>query len=317
MKLKTKKIKVLVTCPPMIQAKASFLPEFDKLGWEALIPEFEQTVPENEICKIVKKVDGWIIGDDEATERVVKSGKSGKLRAAVKWGIGTDNINFEAFKNYNIPIQNTPGMFNDEVADVAIGYLISLARDLTYIDKEVRNGNWIKPQGKSLRGMKCAIVGFGNIGQNLFKKLNVFGLDTFAYDPLFSESEYTSGCRIERWPNKLGEAEVIIFTCSLTKDNYQMLNEDILGKINKGTFIINVGRGGLIEEKALLAGLKSGIISKVALDVFAEEPPKNKELISNPKCIFGSHNSSNTRQGVLKTNKKAIEILKSMLVDYS
>lgn len=313
--MRNERIKVLVTCPPMIQAKDHFLPIFDKLGWEAIIPRFEQMVPEEQLCEMIKDVDGWIIGDDQATYKVVKSGKEGKLQAAVKWGIGTDNIDFNAFEEFHIPIENTPGMFNDEVADVAIGYLISLARDLTFIDREVRNKNWLKPQGKSLRGMKCAIVGFGNIGQNLYKKLKVFGLDTFAYDPLFSEKEYPSGCKIERWPNRLEEVEVIIFTCSLTKENYQMFNKDILRKLKVGSFVINVGRGGLIEEETILKGLKSGIISKVALDVFAEEPAKNEALIAHPKCIFGSHNSSNTKEAVLKTNKKTIEILKSFLVD--
>ena len=89
--------KILVTCPPMIQAKEHFLPLFDKLGWEAVIPEFNQIVPEGRLCELVKDVDGWIIGDDEATYNVVKSGKMGRLKGAVKWGVGTDNINFKAF----------------------------------------------------------------------------------------------------------------------------------------------------------------------------------------------------------------------------
>ena len=85
---------------------------------------------EEDLIQIIPKVDGWIIGDDPATARVFEAGKKGLLKAAVKWGVGVDNVDFEACHRLNIPICNTPSMFGPEVADVAIGYLIGLASNL-------------------------------------------------------------------------------------------------------------------------------------------------------------------------------------------
>ena len=90
---------------------------------------------EENLIKIINKYDGWIIGDDPATEKVLKAGKEGRLKAAVKWGVGIDNVNFEAAKKLKIPIKNTPGMFGDEVADIAFCYLICLARNIIQIQK--------------------------------------------------------------------------------------------------------------------------------------------------------------------------------------
>ncbi len=309
------KKKILVTCPPMIQAKEHFLPLFDKLGWEAVIPEFNQIVSEERLCELVKNVDGWIIGDDEATYNVVKSGKMGKLKGAIKWGIGTDNINFKAFEEFQIPITNTPGMFNDEVADIAIGYLLSLTRNINLIDKEVRKGKWFKPQGMSVRNKTAAIVGFGNIGKNLNKKLKIFGINTFAFDPKYETQKESENIPIKSWPDNLEEADFIFFTCALNEKNKHMFNTQTLKRVKRGVKIINVGRGPLILEEALIQGLRTNIISSAALDVFELEPLslKNK-LINFKNCILGSHNASNTREAVIKTNEKAIKILERTML---
>ena len=312
--MKNEKFKVLVTCPPMIQAKDHFLPIFDELGWEAVVPEFEQIVPEEQLCELVRQVDGWIIGDDQATYNVVKSGKEGKLKAAARWGIGTDNINFNAFEEFQIPIENTPGMFNDEVADIAIGYLISLTRNINLIDREIRNGKWPKPQGISLRGKTAAIVGFGNIGQNLNQKLKAFGINTFAYDPKYEQKKSHGKIIIEEWPKNLNRADFIIFTSALTQQNYHMFNIETLSRVKTGCIIINVGRGPLILEEALILGLNNSIISTFALDVFEIEPINSTNSLMNfDNCILGSHNASNTIEAVKKTNLATISYLREKI----
>ena len=313
--MKNIKTKILVTCPPMIQAKEHFLPLFDKLGWEAVIPEFNQIVSEERLCKLVKDVDGWIIGDDEATHNVVKSGKLGKLKVAVKWGVGTDNINFKAFEEFQIPITNTPGMFNDEVADIAIGYLLSLTRNIKSVDEEVRRGNWYKPQGMSIRNKTAAIVGFGNIGKNLNKKLKIFGVNTFAFDPKYGTQKKFDNITINLWPDNLEKADFIFFTCALNKNNKHMFDFETLKRVKKGVKIINVGRGPLILEEALIQGIDYDIISSAALDVFEVEPLSLKNKLTTLKnCILGSHNASNTKEAVIKTNEQAIKILKDKII---
>ena len=255
-----------------------------------------------------------IIGDDPANSEVFKAGHEGKLKAAVKWGVGVDNVDFKAAKELGIPITNTPRMFGGEVADVAVGYVIGLARQTFWIDREVRKGNWIKPSGISLAGKTVALVGFGDIGRNTAKRLLSFDLKVIAYDPYFRFQDDLSQVQPSVWPTRLEEADFIILTCALTTDNYHLLNPEIFSKVKPGVRIVNVARGPLIDEQALINALSSGQVNSAALDVFEVEPlPLDSQLRSFEQCIFGSHNSSNTVDAVHRASYQAIQLLFNFL----
>ena len=117
---------VLVSCPPMLGLINEFIPIAKEKNINLIPVNIKQSLSESELINIIPKYDGWIIGDDPATNNVFKAGKSGNLKAAVKWGIGVDNVDFDACKELNIPITNTPQMFGAEVADVALAYIIGL-----------------------------------------------------------------------------------------------------------------------------------------------------------------------------------------------
>jgi D-3-phosphoglycerate dehydrogenase / 2-oxoglutarate reductase len=251
------------------------------------------------------------------TDEVLAAGRGGKLKAAVKWGVGVDNVDFESAKNHNIPIKNTPGVFNDEVADLAIGYMISLARQTHFIDREVRLGNWPKPTGTSLKGKTLAIFGFGNIGSEIAKRALVFGMKVIGYDP-YIENDRLHGVNMKTWPESLGEADFIIIAASLNDGNKRIINKQTIELMKKGVRLINVSRGGLIKESDLVEALRFGRIDSVALDVFEEEPPiYTNDLFCNSRSIFGSHNASNTSEAVLMTSKLSIKILRSLINENS
>ena len=152
---------VLVTAPPMLKMFKHFTHFFESKNIHADTPNVVQTLSVNELIELIPKYDGWIVGDDPVSNDVLKAGKQGKLKAIVKWGVGTDNIDFEAASKHNIPVKNTPGMFGSEVADIAMSYVAALARETMLIDREIRKGNWYKPTGISLSGKTVALVGFG------------------------------------------------------------------------------------------------------------------------------------------------------------
>ena len=306
------KPKILVTCPPMLGLKEQFIPMLDRAGYEAVCPEVTQTLSEEELIEFVPECVGWIIGDDPATRRVFEAGVSGELKAAVKWGIGIDNVDFEACKDLGIPIINTPGMFGAEVADVALGYLLSLARYLHVIDRGVREGAWPKNRGMSLEGKTVGVIGYGDIGQNTVRRCQAFGLSTIVYDPGVEQVDEDS--KLYSWPSKISDCDFLIFTCSLNEHNKHMLNTDVLKNSKNGVRIINVARGPLINEEHLVRALKDGKVHSVALDVFEQEPlPQKSYLRDHPLCIFGSHNSSNTLEAVMRTNEQAISSLLGFL----
>lgn len=307
-------MKVLVTCPPMLGMIDAFQSIFASHGIELTAPQVVQTLSVSQLKELVPQHDGWIIGDDPATREVFVAGKAGRLKAAVKWGIGVDNVDFSACEDLGIPITNTPNMFGGEVADVAVGYVIALARETFQIDAGVRNGHWPKPRGVSLQGKTVALVGMGDIGSNIARRLLAAGMRVVGYDPVALPAPDLSAVQRERWPARLEEADFIVVSCALTESSYHMLNAESFGSVKHGVRIVNVGRGPIIEEAALEAALKSGRVYSAALDVFETEPlPLQSCLRSHPRCVFGSHNASNTADAVVRTSEIAIEKLMGFL----
>ncbi|MCK8492779.1 phosphoglycerate dehydrogenase [Spirosoma sp. RP8] len=302
-------MKVLITCPPMLGQLAEFLPIFEEAGIEVIAPKVVQTLSEEELIDLVPTVDGWIIGDDQATERVFRAGKAGKLKAAVKWGIGVDNVDFKACKELDIPIVNTPMMFGAEVATIAVSYVLGLARQTYYIDREVRAGNWVKPAGMSLAGHTVALVGFGDIGKATARFLKAFDMHINVYDPFAKKSEPDeANYNFLDFPQELEKADFVVTTCALTPATKHLINAESIQRMKDGVRIVNVSRGPIIDEAALIDALKSGKVHSAGLDVFENEPlPINSELRQFDRCIFGTHNGSNTIQGVQRASHQAIK----------
>jgi D-3-phosphoglycerate dehydrogenase len=312
-------MKVLVTCPPMLGMLGEFMLPAANKGIELVAAKTTQVLTEDELIELLPNYDGWIIGDDPATRKVFEAGIKGHLKAAVKWGIGVDNVDLDACHELGIPIINTPNMFGGEVADVAIGYVVGLARQTFYIDREIREKSaWPKPAGMSLEGKVFGIVGFGDIGFNTAKRLTGFDVNVKVYDPGVSGDKGLPHVQREEWPTGLGELDFLIFTCNLNDGNHHMLNEAAIDKLKPGAKVINVARGPLIDEDALISALTSGHLSAAALDVFEKEPlPDDSPLRRMPQCIFGSHNSSNTIEGVGRASAEAIQKIAGFLNDRS
>lgn len=301
--------KVLVTCPPMLGLFDEFEEDFAAHGLEGVPANVTQTMSEDELMTTLPNYDAWIIGDDPASARVIEHG-GGSLKAAIKWGVGTDNVDFAAFKKAGIPITNTPGVFGHEVADVAMTYLIGLARETYRIDREIRSKNgWPKPSGISPVGRTAAIVGYGDIGRQTVTRLLACGMNVIIYDPAAPE-DLPERTRCAPWPEQIDQADFLVFTCPLNAATQGMFDNDLLAKLRSGVRVINVGRGPVIKEKALLEGLRSGIVHSAALDVFEVEPlAADSELRAFDRCIFGSHNGSNSADAVRRVSKLAIRLL--------
>ncbi|MBW4549825.1 MAG: phosphoglycerate dehydrogenase [Aphanocapsa sp. GSE-SYN-MK-11-07L] len=303
-------MKVLITCPPMLNLINEFKPIFESKGIDLFCPNVVQTLSEDELVSLVPGYDGWIIGDDPASRKVFVAGKAGKLKAVIKWGVGVDNVDFLSAKELGISTANTPNMFGAEVADIAMGYLIALARQTFVIDRGVREGKWPKPSGISLSNKTVGLIGFGDIGKNVAKRLLVANMHVIAYDPCFESLEGLEAVQSGQWPQRLIEADFIVLTCALTPENHHLLNAKMLSQTKRGVRIVNVARGPLIDEVALVEALKSGQVHSVALDVFENEPlPLDSPLRQFERCVFGSHNSSNTTDAVRRASEQAIQLL--------
>jgi len=305
---------VLVTCPPMLGQIELFADYAAERGLKLHPAKVTQIMSEAELKDLLPGYDGWIIGDDPATRSVFEAGQSGRLRAAVKWGIGVDNVDFAACKDLGLPIINTPMMFGTEVADVALGYVIALARETFLIDRGVRAGKWPKPAGISLGGRTIGVVGLGDIGRNTCSRLQAIGMNVVAYDPGIEGDAGLTGLQRAVWPARVEELDFLVFTCALNAHNQHMLNEEVLAQAKDGIRIVNVARGPLVDETALIAALQSGKVYSAALDVFEVEPfPMDSPLREMERCVFGTHNGSNTVDAVIRASHSAIGHLAGFL----
>jgi len=306
-------LRVLITCPPMLEQIEQFREAFADIEIEITTPRVLQTLSIEELLELVPEHDGWIIGDDPATSEVFEAGKAGRLKAAVKWGIGVDNVDFMACERLGIPITNTPGMFGTEVADLAMCYVLGLARDAFLIDREIRKGGWPKPSGISLSGKTMGIVGLGDIGKNIAKRAYAHDMKIMGWDPYANPLPDYIDLQKE-WPSGIQSCDFIVFACALTRDNLHLFNESTLDLLKPGMRLVNVSRGPLVKETALLDGLSRGIVTSAALDVFEVEPvSQENEILHHPNCILGSHNGSNTVDAVVRASNMAISLLHEML----
>src|SRR5262245_52139734 len=171
----------------MLGAIGRFRRELEARGFQVTAPTVVQAMPEDELASIIAEFDAWIAGDCPVSRRVLQAGVSGRLRAVVRWGVGVDNVDFAAARDLGVPVANTPGVFGNEVADVALGYVIGLARETFLVDRRVRAGAWPKPAGISLDACRAALVGYGSIGRAIAARLLACGMGVNVYDPQASD----------------------------------------------------------------------------------------------------------------------------------
>jgi D-3-phosphoglycerate dehydrogenase len=303
-------MRVLITCPQMQHYAAEYAALFAEHGIEADVPPVVQQLDENELLEIIDRYDGVIAGDDEFTERVIHRGS--RLRVISKWGVGIDNIDLGAARARGVLVTNTPGTFANEVADVVIGYLVLLARQLHRVDAGVRSGAWPKIEGVSLAGKALTIIGLGSIGSAVARRAMVMGMDVTGYEVSTEQREAARalGIELRTLDEALRTAQFVSLNCPLTAENRHMLGEAQFAAMRHGVFLVNTARGPLIDERALVRALESGQIAGAALDVFEDEPlPPSSPLRRFENVIFGAHNSSNTAEAARRVSELAVRNL--------
>jgi len=324
-------LKVFITCPKLIDNIDKYRNLFEKENIQICCPRVLQQLEKEHLLNLVKNYDGWIVGDDIADYDVLYEGaKKGRLKAVVKWGVGVDNIDFKACSELNIKIDNTPDMFGNEVADIAIGYLIMLSRNLHITNQHGKKGEWVNIPGISLKNKNAFVIGFGDIGHNVVERLLASKMKVSIYDPHYEQKEnifFNKSKNIIRkydsnkvhlcgTVNEIKDKDVIIICCELNKKTKHLINQETFKIMKKGVYLINVARGSIIDTISLVQNLENNKIAGFASDVFEMEPYNKDFILCNNKyknVILGAHNASNTIEAVDRTSKKAIEKLINFL----
>ena len=307
---------VLVTCPNMLLVLDDYLSLMSELNLNVFEADVTQQFDEKQLLEVIAQYDGVIAGDDAFSAVVLEAGAKGRLKVVSKWGVGTDSIDMQAADRHGIVVTNTPGLLGDEVADVALGYIILLARHLHRIDQAVRRGEWFKPTGHSLFGKVLGIVGAGSVGQALTTRALALGMSVVVSDPSPAAQDQSStlGAQPMELDRLISSADYVVLACPLTVDTYHMMDARRISLMRPNAALVNVSRGRLVDEGALASALESDEIRAAALEVFEDEPlGPESPLCSFDQVILGSHNSSNTDEAVRRVTSAAIHNLATAL----
>ena len=247
--------------------------------------------------------------------------KADKCKIIARVGIGLDNIDQDAAKEKNIRVINAVEGAITAVAELVIGLMISMAREISRADREIRNGNWIKKElmGSELKGKYLGIVGLGNIGKRLGRLARALNMNIIGYDVVPIDDEFSKevGLMKADLDTLLSSADYVSFHVPLLDSTHHMINAEKLKMMKNTARIINTSRGGVIDEEALYNSLKDGSLAGAALDVFEVEPATENKLITLPNFIATPHIGAQTKEAqLLAANiiaEKIIQIIRGVL----
>ena len=303
--------KLLITCSHLLRHIDRYRPMMTQAGFDLSTPTLiNQQFDSNEMATLMQGHDIAILGDDEVPEFVLARAAP-KLKAIIRWGIGTDNVDLNAARRLNIDVINTPGQFSNEVADLALGLLLAVARRISITDKAVRDGYWPRFEGKSLTGQTAGIIGFGGIGSAIAKRALAFGMNIIGFDPYFSDAQETTA--LVSLEKLASSSDVVFVACNLANENRHLIDDDFFERMQPSSILVNVARGPLVKETALIKALSSGQIAGAGLDVFEIEPlAKNHALSLFDNVVLGAHGGSSTSQSIQRVNELTLDIAKSL-----
>lgn len=275
---------------------------------DAIINDKGQRIGYAESYNYFKDAEGIIVGleriDDDLLEKLPN------LRIISKFGVGLDNIDVDACQKRGIKIGWTGGVNKYSVAEMTIGFMIMLSRNLYVTSNQLKNGVWNKNGGRQLSQKVIGIIGLGNIGKEVVRLLKPFGCKIIANDiedrTNFANRNYISlADKDEIYQN----ADIVTIHTPLTDITNKLINKAVFEKMKRTTFIINTARGEIVDYNALKWALINNRIAGAAIDVYDSEPPKDKKLISFPNLICTPHIGGNAEEAVLAMGNSAIQHL--------
>jgi len=247
--------------------------------------------------------------------------RANKCKIIARVGVGLDNIDVDAAKAKGIRVIKAVEGAMNAVAELVLGLMLSLSREIPRADREIRNGKWLKKElmGTELSGKYLGIVGLGNIGKKLAKHARALNMNIIGYDviPIPDDFSREVGLIKADLNTLISSADYISFHVPFTESTHHLVNSQLLAKMKKNACLINTSRGEIIDENALYDALKEGKIAGAALDVFESEPATGNKLTTLPNVICTPHIGAQTKEAqALAANviaEKIIMILRGVI----
>jgi D-3-phosphoglycerate dehydrogenase / 2-oxoglutarate reductase len=300
--------KVLVTPRSVTKSRHPSLAVLQSRGYELVFCSPGKMPSEEELVALVPDCIGYLAGVERIGPRVLDAAR--RLRVISRNGTGVDNIDLAKAREKNIVICKAEGANSRGVAELAIAHILCAARSIAFSDRSLKAGGWERRKGIELERRTLGLIGCGAIGKLVARLVLGLDMQVLAYDPLPDPAfQPSSAFRYAGLNEVLSTSEVISLHCPGTADAKPLVNVDTIAQMRDGVYIVNTARAGLLDDDAVLAALDSGKIAGLALDVFTEEPPRDRRLVEHPRTVATAHIGGFTVESVDRAVTVAVENL--------
>ena len=278
-----------------------------KEKYDIILNPFGRKMTADEVVELGKDCIGIIAGVEPLNATVLTSLSS--LRCISRVGVGIDNIDLQCAKERGIVVKNTPDGPTRAEAELTIGLIFDVLRKISYRDRLIRKGNWNKEMGYLLQGKKVGIIGLGRIGKKVAELLLALDVEVSGTDV----NPDLNWCKMKKIPllslnELLSKSDIICIHASCLSENMPLIGKKELDMIKRGSFLINLSRGGIVDEDALYDALKNNSLSSAALDVFNQEPYSGP-LTKLDNIVLTSHIGSYAKESRLNMEVQAVKNL--------
>ena len=242
------------------------------------------------------EIDGAIIGMDRWDERVFQIAP--KLKILARFGVGVDNIDLEAAKRHGVQVVNAAGMNANAVAEMAVAMILNCLRGVPELSWKLAQGQWSRAVGRDLQGKTVGLLGFGDIGGRVARKLSGFDVDLLAYDPYPNREKAAAlDVTLADLDTVLRSSDILSIHMPSLPATRHFMNRETFGKMKKGAYFINTARGALVDTQALVEAVSVGHLTGAAVDVYEQEPlPADAPILHTPGIQCTPHAGAETRE---------------------
>lgn len=311
-----KRWKLMISAPYMQPVPERYLRILSEHGIEVVLIKVTERLSEEELIKVIDGFDAVICGDDRFTEQVLLAAP--RLKIISKWGTGIDSIDQEACRRLGIVVRNTPNAFSEPVADSVLGYILCFARQLNRMHQAMQDGGWYKIPGVSLGECTLGVIGVGNVGKAVVRRAKAFGMTILGNDPVKPPKEFLLENSVEMVGRTelLRRSDFVSLNCDLNPTSHYLINEESLSLMKPTAVLLNLARGPIVKETALIQALSEGRLAGAALDVFEHEPLSVKSpLRTMPNVLIAPHNSNSSPSAWDKVHDNSVKNVLDVLED--
>lgn len=284
----------------------SAVAKLESMGYQVVQEFYEPDV----LKEKVKEFDAIVVRSATKVRVPIidAAAEAGRLKLIIRGGVGVDNIDVDYARSKGILVENTPNASSASVAELAIGHMFSLARFIGIANVTMREGKWEKKayKGIELSGKTLGIIGIGRIARETAKRAAALGMRVIYTNRSGHKPEYDPFERVEM-DELLAQSDFISLHMPAVKGQPPLIGAAQIAKMKDGAFFINTSRGALVDEDALCDALESGKLAGAGIDVYQEEPCKNRRLIQNPKVSLTPHVGGSTREAQNRIGEEIVQ----------